>query len=140
MDLNIYTKNNYPFLSQITFNNIINVSNFLNGTKGVIFNTDYKKVLNKAKKGDFVFLDPPYIEEHNYSFNYNKNEQLDMKFLKEILIEVRKLDDRDVKWMMTQADTKDVKKLFKGYIIKHFPVYRAQTKTYVKELLIMNYS
>jgi DNA adenine methylase len=138
LDLNIYN-NKYPFLSQNMFNNILNVSDFLNETNGKIYNMDYTRVLNKAKEGDFVFLDPPYIEEHNYQFNYNKDEKLDNNFLKELLNEVKKLDKKGVQWMMTQADTKEVKNIFKYYNIKKFPVYRPGKKSYINELIIMNY-
>jgi site-specific DNA-adenine methylase len=139
LDMNIYQYNNYPFLSNNTFNNILNVSDYINETHGNIYNTDYKKILTKAKKGDFVFLDPPYVEEHNYQFNYNKNEKLDLKFIEDLSVELKKLDKKCVKWMMTQADTKDMRNRFKNYVIKKFSVYRRLKKTYVNELLIMNY-
>jgi DNA adenine methylase len=108
-------------------------------TKGTIYNHDYKKVLQKAKSGDFVFLDPPYVEAHNYGFKYNKDEKLDVEFLKELVKEVKKLDKRGVKWLMTQADTSAIKFFFKEYTIRPFPVYRAISKTYKNELVIMNY-
>ncbi len=41
--------------------------------------------------------------------------------------------------MMTQADTKEIKDLFKEYNIKKIKVYRHLKKTYVDELIIMNY-
>jgi DNA adenine methylase len=139
LDMHIYIQNKYFFLTQKIYDNILNVSDFLNETNGKIYNMDYKRVLNKAKKNDFVFLDPPYVEEHNYQFNYNKDEKLDSNFLKELLSEVKKLDKKGVMWMMTQADTKEVKNIFKNYNIKKFPVYRALNKSYSNELLIMNY-
>jgi hypothetical protein len=40
---------------------------------------------------------------------------------------------------MTQADTKDVKHIFKEFTIKKFKVYRPHKNIYVNELLIMNY-
>jgi DNA adenine methylase len=131
--------NNFPFNKTQFFDNIINISFFLNNTKGKIYNKDYKYILEKAKDGDFVFLDPPYIENHNYGFNYNKKEILNNDFLQELLKEVKKLDKRNVKWMMTQADTKEIKTLFKEYKIKKYPVYRSASKSYINEILIMNY-
>ena len=86
-----------------------------------------------------MFLDPPYIEKHDYRFNYNKNEILDESFILTLLQQVKKLDERHVKWLMTQADTKQIRKLFKDYSIKTFQVYRSITKSYVNELIIMNY-
>jgi DNA adenine methylase len=139
LEMNIYVKNRFPFLTDTNFNNVLNVNDYLNETNGSIFNTDYKKILLKAKKGDFVFLDPPYVEEHNYGFHYNKDEKLDKNFLQTLYNEVKKLDKKGVMWMMTQADTKEVKSIFKGYTIKKFPVYRVFNKQYYNELLIMNY-
>ena len=119
--------------------NILDISDYINDTKGIILNKDYKTILSKAKAGDFVFMDPPYVEDHDYQFNYNKDEILDESFIIGLLEQVKKLDYKGVKWMMTQADTKTVRNIFKGYKILKFPVYRALKKEYTNELLIKNY-
>ena len=139
LDFNIYTKNSYSFLTENYFNNLNNTSNFLNETNGKIYNKDYSLILEKAKKGDFVFLDPPYIEDHIYYFNYNKDEVLDNTFLKELYLQIKKLNNKGVKWLMTQADTHEIKSLFKNYTIKTMKVYRRGSKSYVNELIIFNY-
>ena len=112
---------------------------FLNSTKGKIYNDDYKKILQKAKEDDFVFLDPPYIEHHKYGFKYNKNEKLDIDFLNELKLQCEVLDKKNVKWLMTQADTKEIRKIFKGYVMKEYPVYRRGNKCYKNELLVKNF-
>ena len=112
---------------------------FNNSKKGKIYNEDYKKILKKAKEGDFVFLDPPYIEDHNYRFMYNKNEKLDTKFMSQLKKQCDLLNKKNVKWLMTQADTKQVRETFKDYIIKEYPVYRRGNNCYKNELLIKNY-
>jgi DNA adenine methylase len=139
LSMNIYMKNYYPFFTENYFNNVKQISSYLNDTIGTICNTSYENILNKAKQGDFVFLDPPYIESHNYKFNYNINEVLDKNFLSNLLKEVEKLDKKKVKWLMTQADTNEVKKIFKKYTIKKYKVFRMASKSYVNELIIMNY-
>jgi DNA adenine methylase len=139
LDLNIFVNNNHPFLTENYYKNIKNVSEYLNNNKGQIYNTDYKKILKKAKKNDFVFLDPPYVEQKNYQFNYNKNEIIGQDFINELVQQVKMLDKRDVYWIMTQANTKQVRKTFANYKIKTFDVYRAISKSYTKELIIMNY-
>jgi len=139
LDMHIYIENNYPFLKQNTYGNINNVSQFLNNKSGKIFNKSYEKILDKAKENDFVFLDPPYIETHRYQFNYNKDEILDETFIQQLYLQVKKLDERKVKWLMTQADTEQIKDIFKDYTIENFQVYRMGSKTYVNELLITNY-
>lgn len=79
-----------------------------------IYNKDYKEVLLLANSGDFVFLDPPYIEDKDYDFVYNKNENFNFK---ELVLECKKLDERKVKWMMTQIDTEMVRESFNNYRI-----------------------
>ena len=139
LDQNIYIRNKSFFLEKNYSNNMLDVSEYLNDTKGTILNKDYKTVLSKSKSGDFVFMDPPYVEDHDYQFNYNKDEILDDSFIIGLLDQVKKLDDRGVKWMMTQSDTKTIRRIFKGYKIVKFPVYRMGQKKYVNELIIKNY-
>lgn len=140
LDMHIHTQNKFFFLKDNAFNNLLDVSGFLNKTKGQIFNKDYKHILLKAKEGDFIFLDPPYIENHNYNFNYNENENtLDDGFIIDLYNELKKLDKKNIKWLMTQADTKEIKQIFKEYKISKFEVYRGFTNSYTNELIIKNY-
>ena len=139
IEMNIYINNRCFFLEPSYFNNLFEVSNFLSSKKGKIYNDDYKKILKKAKEGDFVFLDPPYIEDHNYRFKYNKDEKLDSKFMSELKKQCDLLDKKKVKWLMTQADTKQVRETFRGYTIKEYRVYRRGNNSYKNELVIKNY-
>lgn len=129
----------YPMFKDNYYNNINNVSSFINASINKILNTDYKNVLKHAKSGDFVFLDPPYIEEHYYQFNYNKNENVNNEFIEELLLECDKLNKKGVKWMMTQADTKEINTLFKDYNIYEYKVYRSFSGVYKNEIIITNY-
>lgn len=137
LNVKIFSSNKYPFLKEDYYNNLRMASMFLKS--GDIRLGCYKSVLTECRVGDFVFLDPPYIEEHNYKFNYNKNEDLKKSFLDELFEQVTILDSIGVKWMMTQAETGDVLKIFEKYNIRKVPVYRYSKKMHVNELLIMNY-
>lgn len=139
LDLHINIQNRYFFLENNNYKNLNNISKYLNSTKGIISNKDYKEVLDRTREGDFVFLDPPYIEEHNYQFNYNKDEKLDIKFITDLYKEVKKLDKKGVKWIMTQSDTSEIRNIFNEYDIIEFEVYRPYKKSYVYELIIRNY-
>lgn len=139
LDLKLYNNDN-AFLKEDNYKNICEVSKYLNDTNGKIYNEDYKTILETAKRNDFVFLDPPYVEEHDYRFNYNKDEKLDNMFVAELKRELKKLDQRGVKWLMTQANTTHIRESFKEYRINTFDVYRATSKMYKKELIIMNYT
>lgn len=142
MDPHIYMENKCFFLTPKYNQNLENISKFLNkSSKNKICNTDYKKILQKAKKGDFVFLDHPYIEQdQDYNFEYNSNEQLDSKFLMELVAQVKKLDEKQVKWIMTQSDTLEIRKLFQNYDIKKFPVFRSRSRTHKNEILVKKIS
>lgn len=140
LEMNIFSKNKYFFLEDAYFKNLFQVSKFLKRTRGQILNEDYTTVLNMAKKNDFVFMDPPYIEDHDYGFKYNRGERLDKSFTEKLVKECRKLDKRGVLWMMTQADTIHNRESFKDYYITQYPVYRPGNKMFKNELLIRNYS
>lgn len=128
-----------PYFASSTFqNNLRNVHNYLTSTKyKKIIHGDYKDALRNAKEGDFVFIDPPYNEDKKYDFKYNINDN--SPSIDEILEQVKLLDVKRVKWLMTQADTPKVRKIFKDYNISSFQVFRRQSKTHTNELIIKNY-
>jgi len=135
----LYYEKSLYFVKDKYFKTLRSVHEYLNSSNGIIHNEDYTKILKLAKKDDFVFLDPPYIEDYNYKFNYNIGETIDKRFMYSLRDELRKLDNKGVKWLMTQANTPEVRTLFKGYIIHEFPVYRIRLKKYKTELIIKNY-
>jgi len=132
----IYNNRSVHIFSDEYQKKIIYMSSVLKKVK--IYNKDYRSLLAETKKGDFVFLDPPYIEKQKYKFVYNKNEIFDVKFLKD---QLKSLDRRDVKWMMTQIDTPVIRNLFKEYRFNSYKSKRPFTKGVVskRELIIMNY-
>jgi DNA adenine methylase len=138
-DMSIHTSEiPYPFTLRYK-DNLTAVSEYLRTSKGRIYNKDYKDILKRAKPGDFCFIDPPYIEKHSYDFNYNLDEKLDDAFLLDLRAELDELNRRGVKWIMTQANTKEIKTLFKDYKVSSFRVYRNKAKLYKKELIIKNF-
>lgn len=139
LDLNISIKNNYSFLKDTYYNLLSDIADYLNESNGKIYNKDYIKILEEAKKDDFVFLDPPYFEKKElYQFNYNKDEVIDQLFLDNLKIQLVNLDKRGVRWIMTNADTTEVHKTFTKFKIKKFKVYRANSNSYKNELIILS--
>jgi DNA adenine methylase len=140
LDPHIYSENKYFFLTPRFFENLTRVHHFLKTFKGKIENQDYRKILRKTKKNDFVFLDPPYWEpDQEYNFEYNAEQKTDVAFYLELYRQVVLLDQKGVFWMMTQADTPFMRKLFNEYTIYEFPVFRPRSRTHKNELLIKNY-
>lgn len=83
----LYEKDKLYFASQQYYDNLLKVSSYLNISNGRIENKDYSLILKEAKKGDFVFLDPPYIEDHDYKFSYNNKESINDDFINRLLYE-----------------------------------------------------
>lgn len=133
------TKYTPTFSKPIYIEKLKKLSKFLNTSNGQILNQDYVDVLKIAKNGDFVFMDPPYIEDHKYDFEYNMNAPISSSFIVELFKECKKLDKRNIQWLMTQADTPIVRNLFKNYVIIEMKVYRQSRKVYTTELIIKNY-
>jgi len=85
--------------------NIMNFSKFLNEFDIEIYNKDYREIIKKAKKGDLVFLDPPYDKINKNSFvSYNKDsfersEQINLAN------ELKKLDKKGIKFILTNHST-----------------------------------
>lgn len=121
------------------FENLSTVNEYLNRTHGNIYNTNYSDILQQAKPGDFVFLDPPYLEQHNYKFDYNKDRIIDSAFNDELYVQLKRLDAKKVKWLMTQPDTEYTRNRYQHYKIISYKVYRALSNTHKTELIIKNY-
>jgi len=139
LELNIES---YFFLRESYYQNLLTVSEFLNSSpRNKIFSIDYKKILEKTREGDLVFLDPPYMEDDvSYKFQYNVGEKIGECFMETLAVQLQKLDERRVKWIMTQADTPQIRELFKQYTIREFCVYRNKARCYKTELIIKNFS
>ena len=133
---NLYSKNQCHVFTSDYKEKIRKLSEILKNI--FIYSTDYSEVLKTVKKGDFVFLDPPYIEDKVYAFNYNKSDNFDIQKLK---TELDTLSKNKVKWMMTQIDTTQVRNFFQKY---KFYEYSNNSnflngKKSKKELIITNY-
>jgi DNA adenine methylase len=133
---NIYTKNSAHIFTEKYKEKLRELPNILKKVK--IYSKDYSQVIAKAKQGDFVFLDPPYIERKTYRFNYDiKGTSFSVTNLKD---QLEALTIKKVKWMMTQIDTKEVRELFKGYKMFQYDNYNSfRGKIGKKELIITNY-
>lgn len=108
---------------------------------------DYRKSLKTAKKGDFVYLDPPYVPDdfNKYNVKYAKVEWDEDDFLNLVNV-VEELDERGCYVMLSNSDSKFIRKHFpkKKYNVIKIPIHRSLSpnmkfRGYQYELLIMNY-
>ena len=92
--------------------------------KAKLLNESYENIIKRAKKGDFIFCDPPYaIKEKRIFVSYTKElfTYEDQIKLSEVLSDASK---RGVKILMTNTNHESIKKLYKNergfnfYVVK----------------------
>ena len=110
--------------------------------------SNYKEMLlENAKEGDFIYLDPPYSPESstayftNYTcFGFGNKDQQDLADV------FRKLDDRGCKVLLTNSDTPLIRNLYSGSAIvievdaKRAINCKGSKRAGHKDLIIRNYS
>lgn len=106
---------------------------------------DYQTALGAAKKGHFVYLDPPYPPLNGTSFfaHYTAN-RFGNEDQEKVAECVRELDGRGSLFLVSNADTPAIRKLYRGFHIHRLSVTRfvssSRKKHRVGELIITNYA
>ena len=127
--------------------NLTTVSKFLQSDKIKISCRDFESILNDAKKGDFVYFDPPYqpvSDTANFtSYTHRDFTEDDLQRLADL---ANQLNSKGSHVLLSNSNTKIVKKIFssKKWKVKEISVNRAinsnsQKRTGHKEVLIKNY-
>lgn len=108
--------------------------------------SQFFEVLKKAKKGDFIYFDPPYYPlDGKPSFTtYTKNNFLEEEH-KELARVFKELDKRDCKVMLSNSDSNFIRDLYKEYDIQVVHATRmincdATKRGKIKEIVIRNYT
>ena len=144
-------KFNVP-LGRYTNPNIVNkenletVSKALQSEKIKISCRDFESVISDAKKGDFVYFDPPYqpvSDTANFtSYTHRDFTEDDLERLADL---ANQLNSKGCKVILSNSNSKTVKKLFSSeWKIKEIKANRAinsnsQKRTGHKEIIIRNY-
>ena len=106
---------------------------------------DFAICLELAKKGDFVYLDPPYQPLNKTSnFTSYTKDSFDEDEQCRLYDVFRKLDRKGCKVMLSNSDTAFIKKLYKNYRLEHVLAKRAinckpSGRGAIDELVILNY-
>lgn len=135
------------FHSQVNIYNhdlIEEISDLLKDTSTTFHNKDYKVFLKdvRIKKGDFVFLDPPYFVQDVHQYY---NHCFDWKAFEELKDVVDEIDKKGAFFMITLNYHPKLVKLFNEYnsfvIDKHSSLrLHYEKKRRDKELIIYNYT
>lgn len=150
-NLNGDTNPSFGFHEKVTIANIENMKEFSKKLNKSVFisNKDYKLFLTNVKKGDFVYLDPPYVPDditkHNYKYNSSKSWSIDD--FNEFFEVVDKLDKIGAYIMMSNSYSKLIRKHYKNkkYNMYKIPISRTvsvkkSTRGLKHEVLITNYN
>lgn len=106
---------------------------------------DFREVLTEARRGDFVYLDPPYLpvftkseveKEPTSKFNKYTAKVFGEADLLDLAALCEELSTRGVKWVMSNRDTAGVRELFPSADVIGFTTRRslaAQSKREVED-------
>ena len=109
-----------------------------------IRHADFELCLAGVTPDDFVYLDPPYYKQGGFSdfdrytkFKFKENDQV------RLAANCRELDDRGVRWAVSNSDTPFVRSLFEGFklhdIANRREINLKSQERDINELLITNY-
>lgn len=105
----------------------------------------FERVSKIAKRGDFIYLDPPYypLKKGKSFTTYTKDNFLEKE--QEQLAEIfKKLDKKGCKVMLSNSDTKFIKNLYRDYKISFVKARRminceGSGRGKIKEIVVTNY-
>ena len=110
-----------------------------------IMNSDFELTVNNANKGDFVYLDPPYmpLSKTSYFTGYTHS-GFDEKDQERLAKSFRELSDRGVYVMESNSSTDFIKELYKDFNLLEVDARRninsvGTKRNSIKELIITNY-
>jgi DNA adenine methylase len=76
---------------------------------------DFERVLRHAKRGDFVYMDPPYAVDTRRVFNEYDSTNFSTKDVKRVRRGMERLDRLGVKFVVSYADSPEAESLRRGF-------------------------
>ena len=139
---------NVPFGKKTKVNtyeggNLITVSNYLTMNDIKILSTDFEDSVKDAKKGDFVYFDPPYDSDTG-TFNNYTEEGFGKEAQHRLARVFKELDERGVYVMLSNHNTTLINEHYKDYNIHVIEAKRninanGKKRGKVEEVIITNY-
>lgn len=123
---------------------LLDVSDWLQNSDIKFCYGDYKNLLKTCKKGDFIYLDPPYYKTDVNIIAKYSNTPFTEKDQIELSKIFAKLDKKGCYVMLSNSNHENIEKWYKGFNITELKVRRPLYNKYVSgkknnELLIKNY-
>lgn len=108
-----------------------------------LLSTDFEEAVKTAKKGDFIYFDPPYDSDTS-TFNSYTEEGFGKKEQERLAKLYKKLSDRGCYVMLSNHNTKLVRELYKDFNIHVIKAKRninanGKKRGKVEEVIITNY-
>lgn len=106
---------------------------------------DFRLALKAPSKGDFVYLDPPYVPvSRTASFTGYQPGGFTIDDQVRLAEICGRLHKKEVKWMLSNADTELARALYEGYNITELTAKRSvsasgESRGPAKELVVTNY-
>lgn len=125
--------------------NVLTMSEYFNSNEIEILNVDYKNALNSVSKGDFVYLDPPYLPiSPSSAFTAYTSNGFGTKEQEELKKTCDVLDKQGVKFLLSNSYHPFLLDLYKDYNIKTVKARRSvnsqgHKRGKIKEILVYNY-
>lgn len=125
-------------------NNLITVSNYLTMNDIKILNKDFEEAVSYAKKGDFVYFDPPYDSDNNIFTSYTE-EGFGKEEQRRLAKVFKELDQKGVYVMLSNHNTILINELYKDYHIHVIEAKRninsnGKKRGKVEEVIITNFT
>jgi len=118
------------------------IAQALKGTR--LFAGDFEVALRKVRKGDYVYLDPPYPPLNGTAFfTHYTADRFSAANQERLAKAVKELHKRGAWFLMTNAELPSIRKLYRGFRISKLEVTRyvscKGTRHRVGEVVITNY-
>lgn len=123
--------------------NLITVSNYLTMNDVRILSVDFEEAVKDAKKGDFIYFDPPYDSETS-TFNSYTEDGFGKDEQRRLAKVFKELDSRGCYVMLSNHNTSLINELYKEYNIHVIEAKRnissnGKKRGKVKEVIITNF-
>ena len=119
------------------------ICGFLNYNDIKILSTDFEEAVKEAKKGDFIYFDPPYDSDTS-TFNSYTEDGFGKEQQKRLAKVYRELSDKGCYVMLSNHNTELINELYKDYNIHLIEAKRSinangKKRGKVEEVIITNY-